>query len=57
MLPIVFEWHWDLSHFIFMGLLYLVLTLVGIGLVTAFLMTVKSLQDAPAGEGHGEGAH
>ena len=55
MLPIVFEWKWTIDYFIFMGLLYFVLTLIGLGLLTAFLMTLKSLQDGPHDEGHGHG--
>ncbi|MDJ0764662.1 MAG: hypothetical protein QNJ97_16910 [Myxococcota bacterium] len=37
MIPIVYEWHWDMGHFIFMGLLYAVLTVVGVTLSLALM--------------------
>ena len=43
MLPIVFEWHWDIGHFVFMGLFYAALTVIGLGLVGAFRSTMKDL--------------
>ena len=49
MLPIVFEWQGSIDRWIFMGLLYIALGLVGFGLVTAFLMTLKNLQDKVTG--------
>jgi len=50
MLPIVFEWHWDAGRLIFMGLLYLVLSVIGLGLTVAFVKTLLNLkQDGPAG--------
>ena len=54
MLPIVFEWHWgDISRLIFMGMLYMALGVVSLGLVTAFLMTVKdTLSGDSAGHEH-----
>ncbi len=57
MLPIVFEWQGTIDRWIFMGFLYIALGLVGLGLTTAFLMTLKSLQDrVTGGQGH-EGGH
>jgi hypothetical protein len=48
MLPFIFEWDWSTGRLIFMGFLYFALTVVGLGLLTAFFMTVKSLR----GGGH-----
>lgn len=31
MFPFIFEWAWDVGHFIFMGLLYMVLIVIGTG--------------------------
>ena len=39
MTPFSFEWQWNIEYFIFMGLLYLALTVVGCGLVYAILKT------------------
>jgi hypothetical protein len=39
MFPFVFEWTWGADRIIFMGLLYLVLGAIGIGLAYAFAMT------------------
>jgi hypothetical protein len=51
MFPFAFEWHWEIGRLIFMGLLYAVLTVIGVGLVTAVLMT---LRDFWLGESHHE---
>lgn len=40
MLPICWEWAWDLGHFIFMGLLYTVITVVGLGVMTVVGKTI-----------------
>ena len=37
MTPFSFEWQWNADYFIFMGLLYLALTIIGAGLLFAFL--------------------
>jgi len=39
MFPFVFEWTWDAGRLIFMGLLYLVLGAISLGLLYAFVMT------------------
>ena len=39
MTPFSFEWQWNIEYFIFMGLLYLALTVVGCGLVYTILKT------------------
>lgn len=43
MLPIVFEWHWDIGHFVFMGLFYAALGVVSLGIAYALLATFKDL--------------
>ena len=47
MTPLSFEWLWNIEYFIFMGLLYLALTVVGCGLIYTFLKTWLDL-------GHGD---
>ncbi len=37
MSPLSFEWQWNADHYIFLGLLYLALTIIGGGLIFAFL--------------------
>jgi hypothetical protein len=39
MLPFAFEWSWQFDRLIFMGLLYLVLGAVSLGLFYAFIKT------------------
>ncbi|MBF0552511.1 MAG: hypothetical protein HQK60_18520 [Deltaproteobacteria bacterium] len=39
MFPFCFEWHWDAGHFFFMGLFYLVLTVVGSGMAYCIVKT------------------
>jgi hypothetical protein len=43
MTPLSFEWQWNIDYFIFMGLLYIALLVVGIGLTVAY---VKAWHDA-----------
>lgn len=43
MLPFAFEWHWDLGHFVFMGLFYLALGFIGFSVVYAFLQTMGDM--------------
>ena len=52
MLPFLYEWHWDLGHFIFMGLFYLVLVIIGITLTVAFIKSVISRRRAEEIERH-----
>ena len=55
MTPLSFEWQWNVEYAIFMGLLYLALTVIGCGLVVTYVKTwlkVTSDQDqdtAPEG--------
>ena len=39
MFPFVFEWTWDAGRLIFMGLLYMVLGAISLGVLYAFVMT------------------
>ena len=39
MTPLSFEWQWNIEYFIFMGLLYLALLIVGIGLIYTYIKT------------------
>ena len=39
MTPLSFEWQWNINYFIFMGLLYLALAVIGCGLVYTLLKT------------------
>ena len=43
MTPFSFEWQWNIEYFIFMGLLYLALFVVGCGLVYTILKTFLDL--------------
>ncbi len=44
MFPFVFEWAWDAGHLIFMGLLYLVLAVIALGLIYALIKTWLQLR-------------
>ena len=39
MTPLSFEWQWNIEYFIFMGLLYLALMIIGCGLVYTWVKT------------------
>ncbi len=53
MLPICFEWHWDVGHFVFMGLFYTALTIIGAGVVYTFMATMKDLCSGKDPHEHG----
>jgi hypothetical protein len=53
MLPITFEWHWDVGHFVFMGLFYTALAIIGGGLALAFKATMKDLCSGKDPHEHG----
>ena len=44
MTPLSFEWAWRPDYFVFMGLLYLALTIIGIGVVYTILKTWLDLK-------------
>lgn len=39
MTPFSFEWQWNIEYFIFFGLLYLALTIVGCGIAYTYIKT------------------
>lgn len=39
MTPLSFEWQWNIDYFVFMGLLYLALGIVGCGLAVTWIKT------------------
>jgi len=39
MTPFSFEWQWNIEYFLFMGLLYLALIIIGCGLIYAYTKT------------------
>ncbi len=39
MTPLSFEWQWNIDYFVFMGLLYLVLLVIGCGLIVTLFKT------------------
>ena len=39
MTPLSFEWQWQADYFVFMGLLYLALVIIGCGLVYTWVKT------------------
>jgi len=43
MTPFSFEWEWDIGDIIFFGFLYLVLTIVGLGLSWTGIKTVLQI--------------
>lgn len=43
MFPFVFEWLWNADHYIFLGLFYLVLIIIGTGLTIAAAKTVLQM--------------
>ena len=53
MTPFSFEWQWNIEYLIFMGLLYLALTIIACGLIYCFVKTWLNLpvkekpEDAP----------
>lgn len=51
MTPLSFEWQWTVDYFIFMGLLYIALLIVGGGLIFTY---IKSWLDLSSEEGAGE---
>ena len=56
MTPLSFEWQWNIEYFIFMGLLYLALTVIGCGILYTWVKTWLDLSpeekedgESPAG--------
>ena len=49
MFPFCFEWAWNSDHYIFLGLLYVALTIIGSGLTYALLRTWLDLSAGEEG--------
>ena len=45
MTPLSFEWQWQADYFVFMGLLYLALVIIGCGLVYTWVKTWFDLDE------------
>ena len=39
MTPLSFEWQWNIEYLIFMGLLYIALSIIGVGLIYTYIKT------------------
>jgi len=52
MLPINFEWIWDLGHMVFMGGLWYALGILGLGLTYCVIKTVKDISEGEGGSHH-----
>ncbi|MBU2498877.1 MAG: hypothetical protein KKE57_08260 [Proteobacteria bacterium] len=50
MTPLSFEWQWNADYFIFMGLLYLALAVVGGGLIFVYIKSWLDVQEEEAPE-------
>ena len=51
MFPFCFEWQWNADHYLFLGLLYVALTIVGCGLIYS---GVKTWLDLPQADKHSD---
>jgi hypothetical protein len=49
MTPLSFEWQWNADYFIFMGLLYLAIVIIGAGLIYTYIKTWFHLGDRDDG--------
>jgi hypothetical protein len=53
MLPINFEWVWDMSHYVFHGGLWFALSVIGAGMTFCLLKTVWDVSKGKDGDsGH-----
>ena len=43
MFPFVFEWQWSADHYILLGLLYLALLIIGVGVHVVAIKTVLQI--------------
>ena len=50
MTPLSFEWQWNIDYFVFMGLLYLALGIVGCGLAVTWIKTWMDTSPGAKGE-------
>ena len=49
MTPLSFEWQWNIDYFIFMGLLYVALLIIGCGVIYAYVKTWWDLDKGDEG--------
>lgn len=52
MFPFIFDWDGSIARYVFMGALYGVLTLIGVGLGIAFHKTTKDLSSGDTTHEH-----
>jgi hypothetical protein len=50
MTPLSFEWQWNIEYLIFMGLLYIALTIIGVGLIYTYIKTWVDLDEDQTGK-------
>jgi hypothetical protein len=50
MTPLSFEWQWNIDYFLFMGLLYVALGIVGCGLAVTWVKTWLDISSDKGGE-------
>jgi hypothetical protein len=51
MTPFSFEWQWNIDYAVFMGFLYLALTVVACGLIVALIKTLMHMHEEDKSEG------
>lgn len=56
MFPWVFEWDYEIGHYLLLGAWYMVLTVVGSGLAYCFFKTISDLSKK-GGHHEGHGGH
>ena len=52
MFPFSFEWHWDMSHMVFMGGLWYALTIIGAGMSYVVGKSIIQTIKGDGGEDH-----
>ena len=50
MTPLSFEWQWNIEYLIFMGLLYIALSIIGIGLIYTYIKTWLDIEEGTSGD-------
>jgi hypothetical protein len=50
MTPFSFEWQWNIDYAVFMGFLYLALTVVACGLIVALIQTLMHMHEEDSSE-------
>ncbi|MBI9073946.1 MAG: hypothetical protein JEZ02_00950 [Desulfatibacillum sp.] len=57
MFPFSFEWHWDMSHIVFMGGLWYAVIILGLGVNYVVGKSIAETMKDEAGGGHGHDDH